>query len=102
MNSQLWFRWDDRTLELRVKAQPRSKTNQIAGVSGDALVVRINAIPENGRANQTLLRLLADAFSVPKQNVHISRGIGSRIKTVRIEQPRTIPVHLAALIGVSG
>lgn len=98
MNSQNWYRWDGADLVLRVKVQPRSASDDIIGVTGDALRVRLQAPPTNGKANQALLTMLAAAFSVPKRNVTIRHGHGSRIKTVVVAHPVTTPEALLARI----
>lgn len=102
MNTQRWYRWDGSTLVLRVKVQPRSTSDDIVGVTGDALRVRLRAPPTNGKANQALLAMMAAAFSVPKRNVTIRHGHGSRIKTVDVAHPLTLPEALLGLIGTPG
>ncbi len=101
MKSQHWYHWDGATLVLRVKVQPRSGSNEIIGVTGDTLRVRLQAPPTNGKANQALLVMLAATFSVPKRNVTIRHGHGSRIKTVIVAQPLTVPDALLAHIGLT-
>jgi uncharacterized protein len=44
--------------------------------------VRIAAPPENGKANEALVDLLAETLGVPRASVEISGGHGSRDKTV--------------------
>jgi uncharacterized protein YggU (UPF0235/DUF167 family) len=41
---------------------------------GDRLKVSVNAPPVDGKANEALIRVLADALSVPKANIEILRG----------------------------
>ncbi len=94
MKSKHWYRWDGATLVIRVKVQPRSGGNDIIGVTGDTLRVRLRAPPTNGKANQALLIMLAAAFSVPKSNVTIRHGHGARIKTVVVAHPVTMPEAL--------
>lgn len=81
---------------LRVKVQPRSTSDDIIGVTGDALRVRLRAPPANGKANQALLGLLAATFSVPTRNVTIRHGHGSQVKTVAVAHP---PAMAEVLLG---
>ena len=46
---------------------------------------------ELGKANDELIRFLADLFGVPRRNVLLLRGETSRAKTVRVIAPRKIP-----------
>lgn len=102
MKSPHWYRWDGACLVLRVKVHPRSANDEIIGVTGDAVRVRLRAPPTNGKANQALLAMLAAAFSVPKRNVTIRHGHGSRIKTVAVAHPLTMPESLLGLIAITG
>ncbi len=91
-----WYRWDGVDLVLRVRVQPGSRSDDILGVSGETLRVRLRAPATNGKANQALLAMLATAFSVPTRNVTIRQGHGSRIKTVVVVNPSKIPDALQA------
>ncbi len=52
---------------------------------GGALLVRLNAAPVDGAANAELIKVLSDAFDVPKHAVSIVSGERNRQKRVRIE-----------------
>jgi uncharacterized protein (TIGR00251 family) len=54
------------------------------GVEGDAVKVRLNAPPVEGRANEALIRYLADLAGAPRSAVEILRGEHSRRKLIRI------------------
>jgi hypothetical protein len=70
---------------LTIKAIPGAPKNQICGWLGDALKVKIQAPPVEGRANEALVKLLAEALEVPRRTVTLVRGDTSRHKTVRID-----------------
>ena len=69
---------------LRVRVQPRSSRNALAGEREGALVVRLTAPPVEGRANQALARLLADALGIAPSAVQLLRGNSGRDKLVAI------------------
>jgi uncharacterized protein len=71
-------------LIIRVKVTPNAHKNSVEGFSGDVLKVRINAPPEKGKANEILIELLAEYFSVSKSCVQILSGHTSRLKKVEI------------------
>ena len=68
-----------------VRVIPRAGKSGIAGMRGDALLVRLHAAPVDGAANVELIEVLAEAFGVPKRAVSIASGERSRQKRVRIE-----------------
>jgi hypothetical protein len=62
------------------------------------LKVRVRALPENGAANQAVLRLLARATGRPATAVHLVAGATARVKTFRIEGD---PAGLAATLSLA-
>lgn len=67
-----------------VKVVPNSSRDAISGWLGDDLKVRIQAPPEDGRANARLCRLLAGVLGVPKDAVAVVAGHGSARKILEI------------------
>lgn len=65
-----------------VKAVPGASRDHIAGVLGDRLKVRIASPPEDGRANEALLALLARALGIPRARVELIAGASRARKTV--------------------
>jgi uncharacterized protein (TIGR00251 family) len=70
---------------LAIKAIPGAPKNQVCGWLGEALKVKIQAPPIEGRANEALIEFLAEALEVPRRTVTLVRGDTSRHKTVRID-----------------
>ena len=68
----------------KVYVQPRSSKNQIVGLHGDALKVKIKAPPVDGAANKMCLQYLAGCLDVPKSCVEITSGQSGRTKQVRV------------------
>jgi uncharacterized protein (TIGR00251 family) len=67
-----------------VRVVPRASGNEIAGIHGDALKVRLTAPPVEGRANEDLIAFLAHRLGVRKSQVEIVAGATSRRKMIRI------------------
>jgi len=67
-----------------VKVVPRASKNQIVGVEADAVKIRLNAPPVEGRANEALIKCLADALNVRRAQIEIIAGHTSRRKVVRV------------------
>ncbi len=68
----------------RVRVQPGASKNQIVGVEEDALRIRINAPPVQGKANKMLIQFLAKHLAIKRNQVEIISGHSSRIKTIRL------------------
>jgi uncharacterized protein (TIGR00251 family) len=85
------YRWDGEDLILCLKIQPKASHDQIAGLQGEQLKIRITAPPVDGKANSHLIRFLAKSFGVSRGDVIIETGQSSRNKVVRIHKPSTIP-----------
>jgi len=76
---------EDRTgLKFTVYVQPRSSRNQVVGLHGDALKVKIKAPPVEGAANKMCIAVLAKVLNVPKSAIEIVSGQTSRTKYVQV------------------
>jgi uncharacterized protein len=71
--------------DLAIRVQPRAKRTEVAGERGDAVVIRVNAPPVDGRANEAVCRLIAKRLDVPRTAVRIVRGESARDKLVRVD-----------------
>ncbi len=67
-----------------IKAVPGASCDEIAGVIGDRLKVRISAAPEAGKANKAICKLIAKATKVKANQVSIESGQTNPEKIVRI------------------
>ncbi len=67
-----------------VKVVPRASKNQIVGIEGDAVKVRLTAPPVEGKANDALIEFLADRLGVRRAQIEIVTGHASRRKVVRV------------------
>ena len=69
-----------------VRLQPRASKNEITGLQGSSLRVRVTAPPVDGMANQALIDLLSETLQVPRRDVRIVSGVTSRTKVVEIRE----------------
>ena len=67
-----------------VKVQPRASKNELAGVLGDGVKLRLTAPPVDGEANKAVINFFAGLFRVPKGAVTIVSGLTSRTKMVEV------------------
>jgi uncharacterized protein len=73
--------------DLDVKVVPGASKTEIVGRYAAGIRVRIASPPEDGRANEELLRLLAAALGLARSDLWISRGVASALKRVTILTP---------------
>ena len=70
--------------EIAVRVTPRAARNAVL-VDGDRLRVTVTTIPEDGKANAAVIKLLAKALGVAKSRLVLVRGASSRDKLFRID-----------------
>jgi uncharacterized protein len=69
---------------VRLRVSPGSGRTEIVGRQGDAWKVRVTAPPEHGRANEAVLKLVADALALPRTALTLVSGHGAREKVVEL------------------
>ena len=67
-----------------VRVTPHAKQNKVVESDG-VLRVYTTVAPENGRANEAVIKLLSEYFDVAKSRIVISKGLASRDKVVTIQ-----------------
>jgi uncharacterized protein (TIGR00251 family) len=70
---------------LAVRVIPRSPRTGVDGRRGEAILIRLNAPPVDGAANDALIAFLSDVLAVPRRAIAIVSGETSRDKRVRVE-----------------
>lgn len=81
---KLWIQEKENTVLLKIHVNPRSSKNQVTGLHGDALNIKITAPAVEGKANKALIEFLAEYFGVKKKQVEIKSGDKSREKVVAL------------------
>ena len=71
-------------VRLRLRVQPRASRDEVAGVAGDAIRVRLTAPPVEGAANEALVRFLADRRAISRSSVALVSGRTGRSKLVEV------------------
>src|SRR5215212_4371048 len=69
---------------MAVRVIPRSSHTAVAGVRGDAILIRLAAPPVEGAANAALLAFVAGLFHRPKRDVRLISGHSGRDKRVAV------------------
>ncbi|HXU92314.1 MAG TPA: DUF167 domain-containing protein [Gallionella sp.] len=86
-----WFRRSGDVVTLTLHIQPGAKRSEIAGLHGEALKIRLAAPPVEGRANEALMKFIAELFDVPVRQVELKQGGQSRHKVVAINGSKIEP-----------
>ena len=89
-----WYRRNGEVVTLALHVQPGAKRTDVAGLHGEALKIRLAAPPIEGRANEALLRFIAESFGVTLRQVELKQGGQSRHKVVAITGSKIEPESL--------
>jgi uncharacterized protein YggU (UPF0235/DUF167 family) len=82
---------------LKVRAHAGARRNRIEPGPEGAVKISVTAVPERGRANAAIERLLAEALDVPPSSVRVAVGASARDKIVEIDG--LAPDELARRLG---
>ncbi len=74
---------------IAIKLTPKASSDRIGDTrqmpdGSEQLAVYVTAVPENGKANEAMLRLLSKHLGVPPSRLTVIRGATSRNKLVEI------------------
>ena len=70
-------------MKIRVEVKPNAKFPGVEAVE-DHLVVRVKEPPKEGKANQAVIRAVAQYYGVPPSDVHVVAGITGRHKVIEV------------------
>lgn len=94
-----WFRQSaDGRITLTLHIQPGAKKTEFAGLHGEALKIRLAAPPVDGKANEALLRFIAEVLHLPKSAVTLKSGQTSRHKVLEVNGTTTEAVSALSRI----
>ncbi len=71
-------------MRISVQVVPRSSQNTVIPLGGDLFKVKLTAVPVDGKANETLIKLLSEYFGVSKSKIQIVKGERGKKKVVEI------------------
>ena len=70
-------------MKIQVKVKPNSRSEEISR-EGGSFIVKVKEPPREGKANQAVIKLLAEHFGVPKSQVRILSGFKSKNKVIEV------------------
>lgn len=84
---------------LKIHLLPRASRDEICGLHGDALKIKVTAPPVEGKANMALQRFIAKKLNLAASQIEIMAGQRSREKILRISGISRAAVEKA--LGIS-
>ena len=90
--SKAWLSATASGYRLDIQVSPNGKKSEILEASDDILRIRLQAPPVDGKANEALIRFVAERCGLPKSRIRLTHGISSRKKRLAIESDKlTLP-----------
>lgn len=88
-----------RTTRLHLRVSPGAGRSAVVGRHGQAWKLRVAAPPERGRANASVIELLAASLDLRRPDIRIVSGAASRDKVVELVglSPDEVERRLAAV-----
>jgi len=71
-------------MKIFVKAKPRAKNEKIEKIGEDCFKVSVKEPPEEGKANQAIVKALAEYFKVNQSTIKLVSGFSSKNKIFEI------------------
>ena len=71
-------------MKIFVKVKPKAREEKVEKVDDVNFRVSVKQSPEKGKANQAVVRVLADYFGVSQSKINIVSGSTSRLKIIEI------------------
>ena len=82
---------------ISLHVQPRSSLNQVIGLHGDCLKLKLTSPPVDGAANKCCREYLAKLFKLPKSDVTLISGDKSRQKRILLHGLK--PLFVEAILN---
>ena len=70
--------------KLLVKVKPNARENSLRQFQDGTWIAEVKAPPKDGKANRTLIKVIAKQFNVTKSQVSIKRGKSGRTKLIQL------------------
>lgn len=99
------FRLTGTGIDLFVRVTPRAGRDEVGALEPGAdgrthLAVRVRAVPDKGKANAAVERLIADWLDVPRSSVSVASGSAQRLKMLSIAgDPHALAARLRGACG---
>ena len=96
--SRAWCSALPGALRLAVQITPNAKKTEVIGVLDDALKLKLQAQPIEGKANEALIKYLSGELGVPKSALTITHGLTSKRKLIEVVSGSLTPEQVAQIL----
>ena len=97
--SHAWCRPLPGGVRLALQITPNAKKTEVIGVIDEALKIKLQAQPIEGKANAALIGFLAKALGVRKSAITITHGQTNKHKLVEVAKAGLTPMDVARAFG---
>lgn len=80
-----WYSKADDGLILNLHIVPRSSKTEICGTHDNALKIKLQAPPLEGKANKALIKFMAKTLSIRQHDITILSGESARSKRIKVK-----------------
>jgi uncharacterized protein (TIGR00251 family) len=80
----LWLEDKEGGVILKIRVQPRASKNELVGIQGDCLKIKVTSPPIEDRANEKLCEFLSHIMGVKKSGIEVIGGHKARVKRVMV------------------
>ena len=80
----MWGEQKGDDIIIRLHIQPRGSKDEITGIHGDALKIRVTSPPVDGAANSHIIELISKKLHIARSRIELVQGDRSRHKTIRV------------------
>ncbi len=71
-------------MRLIIKVIPKAKLNKIVQLDNNNYKIYTTSPPDKGKANQSIIKMLAKELNIPKSNLEIIKGNKNKNKIIKI------------------
>ncbi|NHZ38794.1 DUF167 domain-containing protein [Massilia aquatica] len=96
--SRAWCSALPGALRLAVQITPNARKTEVIGVLDDALKLKLQAQPIEGKANEALIKYLSGELGVPKSALTITHGLTSKRKLIEVVSGSLTPEQVAQIL----
>lgn len=83
----------DRIVVFAIYVQPNARRTEFEKIHDDQIKIKIHAPPEDGKANEELIRYVSQLFSLRKNQVEILSGHLARKKRIQLSFDQVLTIE---------